>query len=113
MLLHAARDGRGVKEGQQEDTCTSSSFNPIGRGEGFKMQEALVFQVISGVLIVTNVGMLLCFLRARNLVKKTHAKEPQIQRWLKVHESLESAGHAVIEIRKMNVDAIFYRQPTR
>lgn len=71
----------------------------------------MIAYTIVGVLIATNLVTLLFFLRARSLVGNSNTQN--IQNWLAVHKALERSSNAVIEIKKLDTDEIFYREPSR
>lgn len=64
------------------------------------------------LLLVTNVITLTIMLRARYLNQQIHKNQQILRNWLKVHKDLQNASGTVVEIRRMDLDSIFYKEPS-
>lgn len=53
------------------------------------------------------------FFRARSLNTRMSTNSEAVKKWLSVHEDIQSASGALIEIRRVDKGGIFYREPSR
>lgn len=71
--------------------------------------------IIAAVVILGlySIVLTILFLRCRGFIKSITSNKDVLGSWLKIHRELERTASAVIEVRKLDKDSIFYREPTQ
>lgn len=71
----------------------------------------MIWQIVAGILLVTNLTTILLFLRSRRLLTRLVENKDILIPWLRVHDELKKAAQSMVIVKNVDQDGIFYREP--